>query len=82
MLRARGGLSSLKENWLKVNFLRLIDQGEPQTFQKRYTVFVFRVTLVSPQDFLEKTSEKYGTSFTDKIENSIAKPARSKKKSK
>ncbi|KAH0946496.1 hypothetical protein HN011_012243 [Eciton burchellii] len=41
-----------------------------------------RVTLVSPQDFLEKTSEKYGTSFTDKIENSIAKPARSKKKSK
>lgn len=41
-----------------------------------------RVTLVSPQDFLEKTSEKYGTNFTDKIENSIAKPLRSKKKSK
>ncbi|XP_011702631.1 PREDICTED: uncharacterized protein LOC105458784 isoform X2 [Wasmannia auropunctata] len=41
-----------------------------------------RVTLVSQQDFLEKTSEKYGTNFTDKIENSIAKPPRSKKKSK
>lgn len=41
-----------------------------------------RVTLVSPQDFLEKTSEKYSTTFTDKIENSIAKPPRSKKKSK
>ncbi|XP_070163458.1 uncharacterized protein [Polyergus mexicanus] len=41
-----------------------------------------RVTLVSPQDFLEKTSEKYGTNFTGKIENSIAKPPRSKKKSK
>ncbi|XP_072743612.1 uncharacterized protein [Anoplolepis gracilipes] len=41
-----------------------------------------RVTLVSPQDFLEKTSEKYGTNFTDKIENSMAKPPRSKKKSK
>ncbi|XP_012223483.1 uncharacterized protein [Linepithema humile] len=41
-----------------------------------------RVTLVSPQDFLEKTSEKYSTNFTDKIENSIAKPPRSKKKSK
>ncbi|EZA58928.1 Ankyrin repeat domain-containing protein 33B [Ooceraea biroi] len=41
-----------------------------------------RVTLVSPQDFLEKTSEKYGTNFTDKIENSIPKPPRSKKKSK
>ncbi|KAL6256209.1 hypothetical protein P5V15_012325 [Pogonomyrmex californicus] len=41
-----------------------------------------RVTLVSQQDFLEKTSEKYGTNFTDKIENSIPKPPRSKKKSK
>ncbi|KAM0724392.1 Ankyrin repeat domain-containing protein 33B [Formica fusca] len=41
-----------------------------------------RVTLVSPQDFLEKTSDKYGTNFTGKIENSIAKPPRSKKKSK
>ncbi|KAL0118390.1 hypothetical protein PUN28_009208 [Cardiocondyla obscurior] len=41
-----------------------------------------RVTLVSQQDFLDKTSEKYGTNFTDKIENSIAKPPRSKKKSK
>ncbi|XP_020282137.1 uncharacterized protein LOC109853946 isoform X2 [Pseudomyrmex gracilis] len=41
-----------------------------------------RVTLVSPQDFLEKTSDKYGSSFTDKIENSIPKPPRSKKKSK
>ncbi|KAL6442253.1 hypothetical protein ACFW04_002489 [Cataglyphis niger] len=41
-----------------------------------------RVTLVSPQDFLDKTSEKYGTNFTGKIENSIAKPQRSKKKSK
>ncbi|XP_018047481.1 PREDICTED: protein HOS4-like isoform X2 [Atta colombica] len=41
-----------------------------------------RVTLVSQQDFLEKTSEKYGTNFTDKIENSMAKPPRSKKKSK
>ncbi|KAG5315630.1 AN33B protein, partial [Pseudoatta argentina] len=41
-----------------------------------------RVTLVSQQDFLEKTSEKYGTNFTDEIENSMAKPPRSKKKSK
>ncbi|XP_036139972.1 protein HOS4 isoform X2 [Monomorium pharaonis] len=41
-----------------------------------------RVTLVSQQDFLEKTSEKCGTNFTDKIENSIPKPPRSKKKSK
>lgn len=45
-------------------------------------VSFFRVTLVSPQDFLDKTSEKYGTNFTGKIENSIAKPQRSKKKSK
>ncbi|XP_014469213.1 PREDICTED: uncharacterized protein LOC106741590 isoform X2 [Dinoponera quadriceps] len=41
-----------------------------------------RVTLVSPQDFLEKTSEKYGMTFTDKIESAMVKPPRSKKKSK
>lgn len=42
----------------------------------------FRVTLVSPQDFLEKTSEKYAMTFTDKIESAMVKPPRSKKKSK
>lgn len=41
-----------------------------------------RVTLVSPQDFLEKTSEKYGSSFSEKIENAAVKPPRSKKKNK
>ncbi|KAG7211211.1 hypothetical protein KM043_010529 [Ampulex compressa] len=41
-----------------------------------------RVTLVSPQDFLEKTSEKYGSNFAEKIENTIVKPPRSKKKNK
>lgn len=46
------------------------------------SLVAFRVTLVSQQDFLEKTSEKYGMTFTDKIENTMVKPPRSKKKSK
>ncbi|XP_076170960.1 uncharacterized protein LOC143148473 isoform X2 [Ptiloglossa arizonensis] len=41
-----------------------------------------RVTLVSPQDFLEQSKDKYGSSFTEKIENTTVKPSRSKKKSK
>lgn len=41
-----------------------------------------RVTLVSPQDFLEQSKEKHGSSFTEKIENAVVKPSRSKKKSK
>ncbi|XP_031840435.2 uncharacterized protein LOC116430431 isoform X1 [Nomia melanderi] len=41
-----------------------------------------RVTLVSPQEFLEQSKEKHGSSFTEKIENAIVKPSRSKKKSK
>ncbi|XP_076681636.1 uncharacterized protein LOC143375892 isoform X2 [Andrena cerasifolii] len=41
-----------------------------------------RVTLVSPQDFLEQTKDKYGSNFTEKIENTAVKPSRSKKKSK
>ncbi|XP_077254463.1 uncharacterized protein LOC143893214 isoform X2 [Temnothorax americanus] len=53
-----------------------------KSFLRPLSVPQLRVTLVSQQDFLEKTSEKYGTNFTDKIENSIAKPPRSKKKSK
>ncbi|XP_076248863.1 uncharacterized protein LOC143188468 [Calliopsis andreniformis] len=41
-----------------------------------------RVTLVSPQDFLEQTKDKYGTNFTEKIENTTVKTSRSKKKNK
>ncbi|XP_061939147.1 NF-kappa-B inhibitor cactus isoform X2 [Apis cerana] len=41
-----------------------------------------RVTLVSPQDFIEQSKDKYGSNFTEKIENAVAKPSRSKKKNK
>lgn len=41
-----------------------------------------RVTLVSQQDFLEQTKDKYGTSFTEKIESTVVKSSRTKKKSK
>ncbi|CAK9829434.1 Ankyrin repeat domain-containing protein 33B [Anthophora retusa] len=41
-----------------------------------------RVTLVSPQDFLEQSNDKYGSNFTEKIESTATKPSRSKKKSK
>ncbi|XP_012151899.2 uncharacterized protein LOC105663987 isoform X1 [Megachile rotundata] len=41
-----------------------------------------RVTLVSPQDFLD-SKDKYGGNFTEKIENASTKqPSRSKKKNK
>lgn len=41
-----------------------------------------RVTLVSPQDFIEQSKDKYGSNFTEKIENTVGKPSRSKKKNK
>ncbi|KOC61508.1 Ankyrin repeat domain-containing protein 33B, partial [Habropoda laboriosa] len=41
-----------------------------------------RVTLVSPQDFIEQSNDKYGSNFTEKIENTTTKPSRSKKKNK
>lgn len=41
-----------------------------------------RVTLVSPQDFIDKTGDKCSTSFAERIESAIVKPPRSKKKSK
>lgn len=41
-----------------------------------------RITLVSPQDFIEKTGEKCGASFAERIESTIVKPPRTKKKSK
>lgn len=42
----------------------------------------FRVTLVSPQDILEQSKDKYGPNFTEKIENIVGKPSRSKNKNK
>ncbi|XP_029047449.1 uncharacterized protein LOC114878153 isoform X1 [Osmia bicornis bicornis] len=40
-----------------------------------------RVTLVSPQDFLDQSKDKYGSNFAEKIENTVAKQSsRSKKK--
>ncbi|XP_043248303.1 uncharacterized protein LOC122395065 isoform X1 [Colletes gigas] len=41
-----------------------------------------RVTLVSPQDFIEQSKDKFGSNFTEKIENAAVKPSRSKKKNK
>ncbi|XP_043510582.1 uncharacterized protein LOC122528966 [Frieseomelitta varia] len=41
-----------------------------------------RVTLVSPQDFLEQSKDKYAPNFTEKIENTVGKPSRSKNKNK
>ncbi|KAI4499569.1 hypothetical protein M0802_005465 [Mischocyttarus mexicanus] len=41
-----------------------------------------RITLVSPQDFIDKNGEKCGASFADRIESAIVKPPRTKKKSK
>ncbi|XP_071869353.1 uncharacterized protein isoform X3 [Bombus fervidus] len=41
-----------------------------------------RVTLVSPQDILEQSKDKYGPNFTEKIENIVGKPSRSKNKNK
>ncbi|XP_053970799.1 uncharacterized protein LOC128872294 [Hylaeus volcanicus] len=40
-----------------------------------------RVTLVSSHDFLEQSKDKY-VNFTEKIENTVVKPSRSKKKTK
>ncbi|XP_034186989.2 uncharacterized protein LOC117607396 isoform X2 [Osmia lignaria lignaria] len=40
-----------------------------------------RVTLVSPQDFLDQSKDKYGSNFAEKIENTVAKQSsRTKKK--
>ncbi|XP_014598414.1 PREDICTED: uncharacterized protein LOC106783919 [Polistes canadensis] len=42
-----------------------------------------RITLVSPQDFIDKNGEKCGgASFAERIESAIVKPPRTKKKSK
>ncbi|CAL7933495.1 unnamed protein product [Xylocopa violacea] len=41
-----------------------------------------RVTLVSSQDFLEQSKDRLGSNFTEKIENTVGKPSRSKKKNK